>query len=108
MIHLAYLFKQYEIGHWLIKNYPKYGLETFSPKDEKVVMPFTGENILHMAIVRREYKEVRWILDFYSDHKYLDTVYDREKKKEGIEVLLHATAQGTFFQGGDFYFGTLL
>lgn len=66
-------------------------------------MPFTGENILHMVIVRREIEELRWILDFYHNHKFLDKVHE----SGGIQELLVANAKGTFFTNkkDDFYFG---
>ena len=48
-----------------------------------------GENLLHMVIVRRNYDEVRWLLDFYKDHK--DSV------PGGLEQLLSSNATGKFF-----------
>jgi hypothetical protein len=42
-----------------------------------------------MVIVRRNYEEVRWLLDFYKDHK--DSV------PNGLEKLLTSNATGKFF-----------
>ena len=51
-----------------------------------------------MVIVRRNYDEVRWLLDFYMDHS--DSV------PGGLAKLLTANATGKFFdQKGDFYYG---
>lgn len=78
IVHLAYLFEFYHIGHWLVESYPNLALRAYSDSipielEDKgyssSMMPFTGENILHVVIVRRNYKEVRWLLDFFKDHK---------------------------------------
>ena len=78
IVHLAYLFEFYHLGHWLVESYPNLALRPYSdrlpPELEDMgyssaLMPFTGENILHVVIVRRNYKEVRWLLDFFKDHK---------------------------------------
>ena len=64
----------------MVESYPDIALEPFSDDSsnffekmgqeiEKEDMPYTGENILHMAIVRKDMSEVRWLLDFYKSHK---------------------------------------
>ena len=106
IIHKAYLFKFYEIGHWLVNKFPHLALQSYSglvpeelageysPED----MPYTGANILHILILRRDYGEVRWLLDFFKDHN--DSVIN------GLAILLSANAKGRFFgPDGDFYFG---
>ena len=51
-----------------------------------------------MEILRRNQSEVRWILDFYHDHRA--TVFN------GLATLLTSKATGTFFDSAnDFYFG---
>ena len=113
IIHQAYLLENYKIGRWLVQKYPHIALksydgvlsdETLKNKPDldvpnyKDLMPNTGENILHMVIVRRNYEEVRWLLDFYKDHK--DSV------PGGLAKLLTANATGKFFdQKGNFYYG---
>ena len=106
IIHLAYLYEWYHIGHWLVESYPELALVPYLDKLPNEMkgypssyMPYTGENILHMVIVRRNYAEVRWLLDFYKDHK--DSV------PHGLaQLLMNANATGTFFDpNGDFYFG---
>ena len=101
--------ERYDIGHWLVETFPEVALKPYSGKlpdfeefkDDDFtddMMPYTGENILHMVIVRRNYKEVRWLLDFFKDHK--DSV------PNGLERLLTSNATGGFFNvKGDFYFG---
>lgn len=106
IVHLAYLYEWYHIGHWFVESYPELALRPYSDElpeelsgNNSHKMPYTGENILHMVIVRRNYGEVRWLLDFYKDHK--DSVpYGLER------LLLTSNAIGTFFDPkGDFYFG---
>ena len=106
IIHKAYLFKLYEMGHWLVTAFPDLALKGYSDEllDElsqdynPCDMPYTGLTILHMVILRRDYEEVRWLLDFYKDHKY--------SVESGLENLLAANATGSFFSSsGDFYFG---
>ena len=106
IIHKAYLLKYYEIGHWLVNKFPELALvgysnqvpvelsEVYGPED----MPYTGATVLHLVILRRDFEEVRWLLDFYKDHK--DSV------ENGLAKLLAANATGSFFgPDGDFYFG---
>ena len=109
VILFSYLLERYDIGHWLVETFPEVALKPYSgklPDFEEFkdgyftddMMPYTGENILHMVIVRRNYKEVRWLLDFFKDHK--DSV------PNGLERLLTSNATGGFFNvKGDFYFG---
>ena len=106
IVHLAYLMEYYHIAHWLVETFPEVALQPYSSKVPAFAkdefggfdMPYSGENILHMVIVRRNYVEVRWLLDFYKDHK--DSV------PNGLKVLLAANATGRFFDiSGDFYFG---
>ena len=51
---------------------------------------YTGENILHIIIVHRNFHEVRWLLNFYRDHIH--------SFPEGLPSLLSSRAIGTFFQ----------
>eukprot|EP01035_Chromulina_nebulosa_P032209 gene32209-42999_t len=113
IIHLAYLLENYKIGRWLVQKYPHIALmahdgvlpaEALQNKPDlnvpnyQELMPYTGENILHMVIVRRNYEEVRWLLDFYKDH--------RDSVPGGLAKLLTANAIGKFFdQKGNFYYG---
>jgi nicotinamidase-related amidase len=140
IVHVAYLTKNYEIGHYLVRRYPilaslpyndditgliqhiepKHGsqnrsvlkkkldalrrnrnLKADGSEDSKLSssMLYTGENILHMTIIRRNYEEVRWLLDFYKDHRY--------SFPQGLANLLNANTTGTFFdRRGSFYFGS--
>ena len=114
IIHMAYLLGNYVIGHWLVETYPWIALLPYSgklseelrtnkPEVQRIknveeLMPYTGENILHMVIVRRDYEEVRWLLDFYKGH--------RDSIPHGLAILLTSKATGKFFdQKGSFYFG---
>ena len=68
VVHLAYLYEYYKMGHWLVEKYPALALRPYSDQIPEVLreqfkhekMLFTGENILHIVIVRRNYEEVRW------------------------------------------------
>lgn len=114
IIHMSYLLGNYVIGHWLVETYPWIALLPYSGKisgellsnkpevsrikNAEELMPYTGENILHMVIVRRDYEEVRWLLDFYKGH--------RDSIPHGLAILLTSKATGKFFdQKGNFYFG---
>lgn len=108
IVHLAYLYEFYDMGHWLVESYPNLALKPYSdevPSEfagkgyTSEMMPYTGENILHIVIVRRDYAEVRWLLDFFKDHK--DSVPNGLAK-----LLMMSNATGKFFDpSGDFYFG---
>ena len=106
-IHLAYLYENYEIGHFLVETYPKLALKPYSGelpeelrgKYDEGMMLYTGETILHMVIVRKNYEEVRWLLDFYRDHRH-SVHYGLAK------LLMQSNATGRFFDPkGHFYFG---
>ena len=79
--HIAYLFEQYDIARYLVEHYPT---EALLPYDgdcilfdsdtgkilltvEKKDMMYSGENILHIAIIKRNIPETRWLLEFYRD-----------------------------------------
>ena len=73
-IHVAYLYEKYEIGRWLVSNFPDQALRPYTNKSTYTklppeYMPYTGETILHMCIIRRKHDEVRFLLDFYRDRK---------------------------------------
>ena len=102
----AYMLTHYELGRWLVRKFPELALLAYSddlPKElaeeyTRDDMPYTGANILHIAILRRDFAEVRWLLDFFKDH--CDSI------DGGLETLLSANATGKFFDpDGDFYFG---
>ena len=106
IIHKAYLLKFYEMGHWLVELFPELALRGYSDKLVDSLegdftpseMPYTGLTILHLVILRKDYDEVRWLLDFYKDHKY--------SVEHGLEKLLAANVTGSFFSSsGEFYFG---
>ena len=137
IVHLAYLFKHYHIGHYLVKRYPRLASLPYSGKidvldkfitdlkhnsfsspalyrkyqelrkrlGEKVDavleenMLYTGENVLHMTIMRRNYEETRWLLDFYRDHAH--------SFPDCLPRLLNTDATGKFFDSkGSFYVGS--
>jgi hypothetical protein len=117
IVHCAYLYKKYEVAHYLVRKYPKLGLQPYSgkipqklldkleyeniPDPDSYKMPYTGENILHMVIVRRNYNEVRWLLDIYRDHKV-----GKESEGAPLAKLLNSPAKGSMFaREGVFYFG---
>lgn len=138
IIHLAYLYKQYKVAHWLVKKFPGIALKPYEtdykyllksdnykkyinffannrmksdesngvgPGDEfdieKVLKGtqslYGGENILHMVLVRNNFAEARWLLEFYKTHP---------TESSGLSALLLANAKGTFFhRSGEFYCG---
>eukprot|EP01038_Epipyxis_sp_PR26KG_P010761 gene10761-14452_t len=114
IIHLAYLFEKYELGHSLVKQFPDLALLPYSKtipkeivaefeikdvKNTPYLMPYGGENILHMVIIRRKYEEVKWLLNFFRDNE--------DSYKDGLRILLMQAATGYMFTSkGEFYFGT--
>jgi ankyrin repeat protein len=114
--HLAYVFQHYHVGHYLVEQYPELAIEPYNghqadeildefpelnnPEFTDAMMPYTGATILHIAIVRRNFEEVRWLLNYYYSHR--DTVPD------GLSRILSANVTGKFFAAdGDFYLGGL-
>ena len=54
-----------------------------------------GENILHLLIVQKNLTEIKWLLEFYDNHKH--------SVPYGLEILLKTNVKGTFFEDdGDF------
>eukprot|EP01041_Mallomonas_annulata_P001254 gene1254-2428_t len=94
VIHVSYIREQKIIQRWLVENYPEDALLLYS--NDK---PYAGENIMHIAIAKRDADEVQWLLNYY-DNKNKDNYIDSLKK------LLYAQTMGCFFQpGGHCYFG---
>jgi len=80
-IHAAYLHKQYYIGKEILTTFPECALAVYG---EGI---YSGENILHIAIVHRAFQEVDWLLERFPQ-------------------LLDQETLGSFFHpGGTAYFG---
>lgn len=128
IIHIAYLFERYAIGRYLVRHYPELALQGYSDKStykdvNPEEMPYTGENILHMTIVKKNHAEVRWLLDFYRDRKFaipcgscapqISTATQRngdshpKPQVPGLQMLLQAQVKGSFFTtiSSKHYFG---
>lgn len=107
ILHIAYLYECFNIGRYLVALKPKLCTNQYSmPKgvDNHEYLPYLGENILHMCIVKRNLTEVKWLFEFLIN----------EKRKDLLDELLSARTFGHFFQpnnhgGGnecnDVYFG---
>jgi ankyrin repeat protein len=102
LIHQVYGHEKYELGRKLVQSFPDFALQGHTAKSyltlhgnklDESLMPFVGQNILHMTILRRNYAEVKWLLEFY-----------RKRSPENIRKLLFARATGTFFED-EFYYG---
>ena len=108
IIHVAYLYEQWKIARFLVENFPAVAAKPYqkgnwddrSPdKGARDSGPYNGENILHIALIHRNYGEVRWLLEFYFLH-------DGDRKKVILKKLLTQRADGVFFhKKGRFYFG---
>ena len=102
--HIAYLFEQYDIARYLVEHYPT---EALLPYDgdcilfdsdtgkirlivEKKDMMYSGENILHIAIIKRNIPETRWLLEFYRD-KVLPSRYHKRTRFSTNQLLLERT-----------------
>lgn len=105
VIHMCYIFRKYDLGEQLVEAFPKYGLKPYAdhslyadiaPDD----MPFAGENILHIAIVRKEKQRIAWLLDYYDDIEESHSIATHP-----LRELLEAKVTGTFFKDQEHYFG---
>jgi hypothetical protein len=106
-VHVAYLYREWKIGRFLVENFPAIAAKPYSKgqwNDDSAVEgdggpgTYTGENILHIAIIHRNYDEVRWLLEFYF----------KQGDKENLRKLLTGVTTGVVFQeGSSFYFGGL-
>ena len=89
-IHIAFLYQKNEVGKALVTRYPECALHQYDRRlcnPPAAPGPYAGENILHIAIVHRDFELVEWLLD-------------REPR------LLEAEAIGSFFEPGQgTYFG---
>jgi len=91
IIHLIiyhYHHHQIHFYHHLFSVGPK-DKDDFKHKFRDLSL-YTGENVLHIIIVHRNFHEVRWLLNFYRDHIH--------SFPEGLPSLLSSRAIGTFFQ----------
>ena len=104
IIHVAYLYKQWKIARFLVERFPDIAATPYdkglwvdeSSAEAKDNGPYNGENILHIALIHRNYDEVRWLLEFYFLHD----------KRALLKKLLTQKADGVFFhKKGGFYFG---
>eukprot|EP01041_Mallomonas_annulata_P016898 gene16898-35066_t len=94
VILVSYIREQKVIRRWLVENYPEDALLLYS--NDK---PYAGENIMHIAIAKRDADEVQWLLDYYGNKNNFGF-------KVSLGKLLSAKTTGSFFQpGGHCYFG---
>eukprot|EP01038_Epipyxis_sp_PR26KG_P012648 gene12648-16957_t len=107
IIHLAYLFQNFELGQSLVKEYGSLAIQPYAgqpesiPRDikkdfrDKFDMLYDGENILHMVIIFRKKEQVQFLLEhFYKNDK------------NGLKTLLTQEVNGQCFQqDGEFYYG---
>ena len=74
IIHIAYLLKNYEMGRWLVEHYPHQAILPFENNSDDYLldnyklenmpsekMPYSGENILHVAIVHKNLGKIYYI-----------------------------------------------
>jgi len=80
-LHIAFLYRRTEIGKMLMTNYPELATSVYAEGE------YSGENILHIAVVHQDYELVCWLI---------------EREPE----LLNAETTGSFFlPSKDAYFG---
>ncbi|OWY94622.1 hypothetical protein PHMEG_00035595, partial [Phytophthora megakarya] len=61
-IHIAFLFGHYDLGKRLVLRCRPLATLTYSSEDQHAPCPYEGENILHIAIIRRELELVQWLV----------------------------------------------
>ena len=104
IIHIAYLFQHFHIGRYLVDRFPHLAAVRYDVVDivgeDCRMMPYLGENIMHIAIAHRAHDEVEWLINYFSG-----------KDDELLMELLGARAFGHFFQPSHgsigLYFGEL-
>ena len=111
IVHHAYLNEDYELGHFLVENFPSQAVLPYASRSTignllPEHMPYSGQNILHIAIVHRRVREVRWLLDFFNYRRHLLIEDPQGRQLNGLQFLLRARAIGRFFAvDSDFYLG---
>lgn len=92
IIHIAYLYQKYDIGRSLLERYPELSILRYervqAVEGDNGMMPYLGENILHMAIASRNYDEVKWLIEFHNTNGRPDLLLK----------MLSARCFGHFFQ----------
>ena len=103
IIHIAYLFKNFGIGRYLVDRFPHLASLRYDAVDlvkgDFRMMPYLGENIMHIAIAHRAHEEVAWLINYFSENSKM------------LMQLLGARTFGHFFQPQQqsigLYFGEL-
>jgi hypothetical protein len=94
IIHIAYLYQKYDIGRSLVEKYPELSVLRYARVDtvdgENGLMPYLGENIMHMAIASRNYEEVKWLIDLHNN--------EENPRPDLLLQMLSARCFGHFFQ----------
>ena len=106
IIHISYLFQNFHIGRYLVERFPHFATVRYDAVDlvdgDYRMMPYLGENILHIAIAHRAHEEVQWLINYFSN---------KENDGRYLMELLGARAFGHFFQPDHgsigLYFGEL-
>jgi hypothetical protein len=104
VVHIAYLYQIYPVGRMLVQAYPEECLESYGipddfdfEYDDEEYLPYTGENILHMAIVAQNIEEAKFLLEFYSGSANIEKS-SKPPPKNGLQRLLDSCTTGHFFQ----------
>ncbi|POM70844.1 Hypothetical protein PHPALM_12662 [Phytophthora palmivora] len=61
-IHIAFLFGHYDLGKCLVLRCRALATLTYTSGDAHEPSPYEGENILHIAIIRRQKDLVQWLV----------------------------------------------
>jgi hypothetical protein len=75
VVHQFFQYQRYDTVKWLVRSFPEFSLrphkmstEEVYSGDKKRLLPFGGQNLLHMAVLAKNHEFARWLLDFYSKH----------------------------------------
>jgi hypothetical protein len=75
VVHQCFVHERFDVVKWLVRSFPLFSLLPYlrfavsnKNKTEDSVLPFGGQNLLHMAVLSRNYEFAKWLLDFYSKH----------------------------------------
>jgi hypothetical protein len=68
LLHQLFRYQKWELFKWTVTNFPDFGLVPHRLQDGDKILPYGGQNILHMAVLAGQYDKAKWILNFYSRH----------------------------------------
>lgn len=105
IVHQCFQQERYDIVKWFVRSFPKFSLEPFlleppewTDRYPEKLLPYGGQNLLHMAVLIKNREFARWLLDFYSKHS-------DESLFRLLTQRVHTRGNSYFRKEGHYYFG---